>query len=110
MIDLTYLKNTTGNDSAIIKELIQIFTAQLPELKEGIVGAYTQKNWNNLKEFAHKAKNSFEIIGASDEAANLKNIEILAADKQNGDRLSPLIESFIKSCEEVSREISQLKL
>ncbi len=110
MIDLTYLKTTTGNDSAIIKELIQIFTTQLPELKEGIASAYEQKNWHNLKEFAHKAKNSFEIIGASEEATNLKNIEILATNEENGDKLLPLIETFLQSCEIVSVEISKLTI
>ena len=110
MIDLTYLKTTTGNDNAIIKELIQIFTAQLPELKEDIVSAFEQQNWHNLKELAHKAKNSFEIIGASQEAANLKNIEILAANEQNADKMPPLIETFLRSCQEVSRELSLLNL
>jgi len=110
MIDLTYLKTTTGNDSAIIKELIQIFTAQLPDLKQDIEVAYTQKNWHDLKELAHKAKNSFEIIGASEEANNLKNIEIMAAKEKNADKLAHMIENFLKSCENVSREISQLEI
>ena len=36
MIDLTYLKNTTGDDSGLISELIGIFASQLPEFKESI--------------------------------------------------------------------------
>ncbi|NJO92411.1 MAG: hypothetical protein HC831_28160 [Chloroflexia bacterium] len=56
MIDLTYLRNTTGNDNALIAELIGIFKSQLPEFKRDIETAYQQKNWKILKEAAHKAK------------------------------------------------------
>ena len=110
MIDLTYLKTTTGNDTNVILELISIFTSQLPELKEGIQTYYKQKDWKNLKEIAHKAKNSFMIVGAENQADNLKKIEIISQDEKNRSQLAPLIENFLKSCEKIVEEIEQLKI
>jgi HPt (histidine-containing phosphotransfer) domain-containing protein len=110
MIDLTYLKNTTGNDNSLIAELIGIFKSQLPEFKNDIETAYKQRNWQNLKESAHKAKNSFTIVGAEKQAAELKQIEMIASKEENLQQLAPLIENFLKNCEEIAHEINQLNL
>ncbi len=110
MIDLTYLKNTTGNDKTLIAELIGIFKSQLPEFKTDIETAYNQQKWKNLKEAAHKAKNSFTIIGAINQADELKQIEIIASKEENLQQLAPLIENFLQNCEELTKEIDQLKL
>jgi HPt (histidine-containing phosphotransfer) domain-containing protein len=109
MIDLTYLRTTTGNDTAVILELIGIFTAQLPELKKEVETAYKQKDWHNLKETAHKAKNSFMIIGAQEEANNLKQIEMMAT-QEDTHNLDLLVENFLESCKKVAEEIKQLKV
>lgn len=110
MIDLTYLNITTGNDTGLIAQLIAIFSSQLPDFKKLIQSTFKENNWPGLKEAAHKAKNSFEIIGAKEEAQNLKKIEMIAASETNLDELDALIENFLDSCKKVTEEIEQLKL
>lgn len=110
MIDLTYLNTTTGNDTELIARLIHIFTDQLPEFKTSVKKTHEQKDWQGLKEAAHKAKNSFQIIGAEEAAKNLKKIELIASSEKGLEQLPPLIESFFKSCQKVSKEIEELRI
>ena len=110
MIDLTYLKISTGDDQAIIKELINLFVRQLPDLKNGIVNAYKAQQWHELKEIAHKAKNSFEIMGVTEQAEELKQIEIMAGNEAETPQLKTLIDKFIDTCKIVLDEINELKL
>jgi HPt (histidine-containing phosphotransfer) domain-containing protein len=110
MIDLTYLKTTTGNDQSVIKELINLFVIQLPALKKDIVDSFETKNWKALKEAAHKAKNSFEIMGVKKQAEELKRIEILATENKENLEFKQLINNLIITCELVVKEIELLKL
>ncbi|MDF1551321.1 MAG: Hpt domain-containing protein [Bacteroidales bacterium] len=110
MIDLTYLRTTTDNDKAVIQELIQIFVTQLPEIKRSIVSAYEHENWHELKELAHKAKNSFEIMGLRNQADELKRIEKIAQKDKPDPELKVLISSFLKTCEIVLDEIKNLNI
>lgn len=110
MIDLTYLKTTTDNDKTLIEELLRIFVLQLPSLKNNIVTAFDSKDWNQLKETAHKAKNSFEIIGAKKEADELKQVEKIAGSDMDKTQLNLLINNFLDSCEIVLDEIENLKI
>jgi len=108
MIDLSYLKTTTGNDEAIIKELVDLFVFQLPDLKKEILDSFEAKNWHALMEAAHKAKNSFEIMGVKKQAEELKRIEILAKENKDHIDLELLIENFVDTCQLVTDEIKAL--
>jgi len=110
MIDLTYLQTTTGNDQAVIKELISLFVKQLPEIKKEIIDSFTAKNWLALREAAHKAKNSFEIMGVKKQAEELKRIELLAVENKDSNEFDALINNFINTCQIVSKEIEDLQL
>lgn len=109
MIDLSYLQTTTGNDQAVIKELISLFVNQLPELKKEIVDSFATKNWPALREASHKAKNSFEIMGVKQQAEELKRIELLAVENKDNNEFDALITNFINTCKIVTEEIAGLQ-
>lgn len=106
MINLNYLKKTTNNDKEIILQLVDIFKSQLPELKEGIISAYNKKNWPDLKNAAHKAKNSFKMMGLEESSENLKNIEQECAktDEINCDKM---IEYFLSEYDAIVNELDK---
>ncbi len=108
MIDLSYLKTTTGNDQNVIKELISLFVKQLPEFNREIVNSFAAKDWKALREAAHKAKNSFEIMGVKKQAEELKQIELLALENKDSNEFSSLITNFLNTCQIVSKEIEDL--
>jgi HPt (histidine-containing phosphotransfer) domain-containing protein len=108
MIDLSYLKTTTENDPNVIKELIKLFIDQLPDLKKNILNSYESKNWKAMKEAAHKAKSSFQIIGAYTQAEELKQMEIMAVENHNKKDYDILIKNFKITCNEVLVELNKV--
>ena len=63
-----------------------------------------------MHKLKHKAKNSFQIIGATTEAENLKTMEIIAVKSPKQDKLKPLVDDFLNACEIVIDEINQLNI
>ena len=110
MIDLTYLRTTIGNDRTVISQLIQLFLEQLPGLRAQIENDYKEKNWKSLKDAAHKAKNSFQIMGAKAQSENLKKMEIIAENDPENNGIKALIDNFTEACDLVVEEIKQLKI
>jgi HPt (histidine-containing phosphotransfer) domain-containing protein len=107
MIDLSYLRTTTENDPTIIRDLIKLFIHQLPDLKKNILSAYENGNWKALKEAAHKAKSSFQIIGAYSQADELKQMEIMAVEDREKHEFDILISNFKNSCKQVVIELNE---
>jgi len=63
LIDLSYLKEMSGNNKDIMHEMVDIFIEQNPEFTEGISTHFKNKQWTNLGAIAHKAKSSVRIMG-----------------------------------------------
>ena len=110
MIDLSYLRVTTNDDKELIAQLIGIFTDQLPELEQDIKHSFDSKNWDSLMQAAHKAKNSFEMMGIQDQAIELKRIELLAIEAKDSTELGSLIEKFFYTSKLVREEIKNLQI
>jgi HPt (histidine-containing phosphotransfer) domain-containing protein len=110
MIDLSYLKVTTNDDKELIAQLIGIFTNQLPELEQSIKNSFDSKNWDSLMQAAHKAKNSFEMMGIQNQALELKRIELLAIEAKECPELDSLIEKFFITSKLIREEIKNLQI
>ena len=108
MIDLSYLKTTTENDPTMIRELIRLFLEQLPDLKNNILTAFENKNWKALKEAAHKAKSSFQIVGAYDQADELKKMEIMSVENRPKQDYEILIRNFKNTCKKIVIELEEI--
>lgn len=107
MINLDYLKKTTENDMDIIQSLLEMFKMQIPDLKTGMLNALNDKNWNALREAAHKAKNSFQILGMQEEADKLQELEILCKLEKDTDTYDEIVQNFIVACDNSVKEIEE---
>ncbi len=105
MINLNYLKTTTDNDKETILALLDMFKLQVPELKQGIINAFEQKNWHALREAAHKAKNSFQILGMQIEAEALQKLEILCKQEKDTHLCEGFVKQFVEACNTAVKEI-----
>lgn len=106
IVDLSYLKEMADGESAIIKEMIDIFIMQVDEFVEQLRQLHADKEWQNLGKVAHKAKSSVAIMGMTDLADNLKKLELLT---KNGEGIE-LYEQIIKKFEEQCRlAVNELK-
>ena len=75
IIDLSYLKEMSGNNIDIMLEMVEIFIEQNPEFTEGISTYFEHKQWSKLGAIAHKAKSSFRIMGMLEIGECLEKIE-----------------------------------
>ena len=107
MINLNYLKTTTNNDRETILTLLDMFKKQIPELKSEIITAIAEKNWSALREAAHKAKNSFQILGMQDEADELQKLEILCNQGIDTHLYEGFVKRFIDACDRSINEIER---
>lgn len=107
MIDLNYLKTTTNNDKNTIVILLDIFKEQAPDLKKEVLSAFKQKDWIALQKAAHKAKNSFLILGLNKEAKKLQELEILCKKEKETHRYKKLVDDFVLACNQAVDEIEK---
>jgi len=75
LIDLSYLKEMSGDNKDIMHEMVDIFIEQNPEFTLGIATYFENKQWTNLGAIAHKAKSSVRIMGMSALGDCLEKIE-----------------------------------
>ena len=75
IIDLSYLKEMSGNNKDIMVEMVEIFIEQNPEFTEGISSYFENKQWTELGAIAHKAKSSVRIMGMDELGDCLEKIE-----------------------------------
>lgn len=104
--NLTYLKGMAGDNSAIIKEMIEIFIEQVQEISEAMNSNLEKKDWIALGKLAHKAKSSVSIMGMEELAIKLKELEHNAAVGKNIDNYAATVQKFETDCAEAIEELN----
>ncbi len=107
-VNLEYLKNMSGDDPAIIKEMIEVFIGQIPAFVTEMQDYYEKKDWTNLGLLAHKAKSSVAIMGMHDLADMLKDIEISAREGKSIEKYAGYIQRFINDTQNAVDELKGL--
>ncbi len=103
--DLAYLKNMSGDNNTLIAEMIDIFTEQIGEISDDMQMALESQNWENLGRIAHKAKSSVAIMGMTDLAAALKELEINAGHGEKKEMYPSIVARFMIECTEAIEEL-----
>ena len=104
-INLTYLKQIAeGNDSFII-EMIEMFLNKTPQALETLDASFRNKNWEELKQIAHRIKPSFGYIGLPDTQKMLAEIEKLSEEHTNPERLAELVEEVCQFSKSVFKQL-----
>jgi HPt (histidine-containing phosphotransfer) domain-containing protein len=94
--DLNYLKTMSGGDSKFINEMIALFREQIEEYSIIMPDLLQKKDYDGLSKIAHKAKSSVAIMGMSEVAELLKDLEIIAHEQKETERYGPLITHFLE--------------
>jgi HPt (histidine-containing phosphotransfer) domain-containing protein len=93
-IDLSYLREMSGGNKPLILEMITIFTSQVKEFGEDMEHLYSSNQYQQLGKLAHKAKSSVSIMGLTDLAKNLKDLENSAGEGRNTETYPVIINRF----------------
>ena len=107
MINTTYLESVSGGDIEIMREIINIFKAQIPEFLSEMKSLLVKEDYYNLGLLAHKAKSSIAIMGMDDLAVMLKEFEINARGNLNPQKYDFYILKFEKDTTEAIIELDR---
>ena len=92
--DLTYLKEMSGGNKDLIREMITIFISQVGVFSGELDRLLEKKEYELLGKLAHKAKSSISIMGMYDLALELKTLENLAREGMQTEKYADIISSF----------------
>lgn len=95
----------SGGDSKFIQEMIGLFREQIEEYKLIMPDLLEKKDYDGLSKIAHKAKSSVAVMGMTEVADLLKELEILAHDQKDVERCEPLIAHFLEQSELAINEL-----
>ncbi len=97
--DLNYLKSMASGDPNFIREMINLFREQIEEYKSIMPELLDNEDYDSLSKIAHKAKSTVAIMGMTEVADLLKELEIIAHDKVEVERYRPLVTHFLEQSE-----------
>lgn len=97
--NLNYLKSMSGGDAGFIREMIYLFREQIDEYKSIMPELLEKMDYDNLSKIAHKAKSSVAVMGMTEVADLLKELEILATEGKEADRYESMVGYFLEQSE-----------
>ena len=103
--DLNYLKTMSGGDSKFIREMIELFSEQIDEYKLIMPELLQKKKYDELSKVAHKAKSSVAVMGMSEAAEILKELEILAQGGLEVEQYASMIDEFLEQSQLALKEL-----
>jgi HPt (histidine-containing phosphotransfer) domain-containing protein len=104
--DLTYLREMSGGNKDLIKEMFSIFINQVEEFSRDMDNHLSKKEYDQLGKLAHKAKSSISIMGLNDLAGELKNLENLAKEGREPEKYPIFVSNFKKETKEAVEELN----
>jgi HPt (histidine-containing phosphotransfer) domain-containing protein len=110
--DLSYLKEITGGESSIVKEMVEMFLEQIDEFKLNMTNYLNDKKYIDLGKEAHKAKSSVLIVGMEELGKSLKKLQLLTEQNVEIETYPDYVKMFIEQCDaatvELNEELSKL--
>jgi HPt (histidine-containing phosphotransfer) domain-containing protein len=106
--DLTYLKEMSGGNKDLIREMITIFNTQVVEFGRDMDTLLEKKEYEQLGKLAHKAKSSISIMGMKDLAVELKTLENLTREGKQTEKYAGLISSFNNQTQLAVQELKEV--
>ncbi|MBN1821871.1 MAG: Hpt domain-containing protein [Prolixibacteraceae bacterium] len=96
--DLSYLKQVSGGEPKFMKEMIRIFSEQVPEFISNMEQHLADKNYIELGREAHKAKSSVIIVGMNEMGSKMKELQLLTEKNEGIERYPDFVNEFKSLC------------
>ena len=98
----------SDDDPRFIREMVEIFREQIAEYSKSMPDLLRKKDYDNLSKLAHKAKSSVAVMGMSQVADLLKDLELLANEGKEVGRYEGIIAEFLIQSRQALNELSDL--
>lgn len=107
-INPEYLLSVAGSDKETVKEIVEMFKAQVREISEEMKKLLKEADYYNLGLLAHKAKSSVAIMGMENLASMLKTFELQAKEGIETEKYSTYILNYEHDTAEAIVELEKL--
>lgn len=107
-VELTYLKEMSGGNKELAREMIDIFITQVREFNVSLREHYEKQEYEKLGKLAHKAKSSISIMGLEDLAKDLKRLENMAKEGKNVEVYPDILEKFTNQTTAAIEELDDI--
>ena len=96
--NLTFLKEMSDDNDSFIRDFINLFMQNAPESLAQLQQHLRQKEWEQIRQVAHKIKPSFNYLGLKELHEAAAKIEDYARQGIHLDEIPALIEKIVKTC------------
>lgn len=108
-VSLEFVKENTGNDPDILKEMINLFISSLPEQMEELKKAKANKDWPNVGAYAHKMKPNLDMLGVEVLYEPIRFIEKNGKAEENLEQVAEEVDKMDGKINEVVSQLEELK-
>lgn len=108
-IDVSYLNYTAAGDKKFMLDMIHMFETEAMLTSNEMKNAFESKNWHELHNIAHKAKNQLLIVGAKNLVDKMKDLQIWCENGTNTENYAQYVHDFSTGIKEIIDELAMLK-
>ncbi len=105
--NLNFLLEISDGNDTFFKEFITLFLNSAPVAINDLETSLMKKDWEMMRQVAHKIKPSFNYVGLTELNKIAARIEDLAKKQSNLDELPSLINTIKNTCEIAYQELKQ---
>lgn len=105
LTDLSYLRNLTGGENEKMAKYIRMFLTGTPTNIQQMELYMLSKDWSALRQTAHALKPQLGYFGAKGSEELLREIERIAGEQADLERLPAHIENFRQQFNRIEQEL-----
>lgn len=110
IVDLSYLKNVCNNDETFMREMIETFVKNTPDIISDLDLMARAGNWSKVSGLAHKLKPSIAFMGLNQIKEQVKEIERLSKEGENIQLVERHIAEVTKTIHQAIEELNSLEI
>lgn len=108
-VNLDILKTYADGDSGFLIDMIDKFNAEIPEVLKNLQKALDNKDWDNLRQIAHKMIGTMGVFNIAQITPLLQKIEQNCMSLPSTEILTPLVKEVKAITKESMKELEQEK-
>ncbi|MBK8876556.1 MAG: response regulator [Bacteroidia bacterium] len=107
LTNLDYLRELSDNNESFFKDFISLFLNNTPETMAELEKQLSCKNWEGVRQAAHKMKPSLNYLGLKEAQGLAASVEEYALKKENLEKIESMVSRLKEICNDAYSELEQ---
>ncbi|KEQ30631.1 Hpt domain-containing protein [Pedobacter antarcticus] len=108
-LDLSYLKDMSGDSAEFMIEMIDMFKLQTPLYVADLEQAVNASDWEKAAGFAHKIKPTFSYVGREDAREHLQEMENNLRNGSNTGQIPEAMKELLAFIQVLYRQLDEAR-